>query len=355
MITLITGAPGSGKSAALVQLLQQLVKGRTIYADGIPDLKIDHQPLTDPRKWHLDVPDGAAIVIDEVQRVWRPRGPGQKVPDDIAALETHRHRGIDFFIVTQSPALVDKNVRALVGRHVHLREMGILGRYWYEWPECSESIAWRSAPIKKRYRLPKKVFGLYKSSSLHIKPIRSVPWMLAVAAGAVLTVAVMSWYAYGSIMSKMPGGEIAAPSIQPVPGAPVSNVAQVSVKPLTGADIAMSFTPRLSHDPATAPAYDDLRQVINLPRIVGGVCMSGTCRCFTQQGTDARITSAECAEWIDNPPFDPYTKQEAHKPQERPQADLQAPGGPAVQPPPSRAPAEPPAASLLSAGVPSLL
>lgn len=150
MITLITGAPGTGKSAALVSLLKELSKGRTIYVNGIPDLKIDHQELEDPTKWIDDVPDGSIIVIDEVQRIWRPRGPGQKVPPDIAALETHRHRGIDFYIVTQGPRLVDTNVRALVGRHVHLRDLGFLGRWWYEWPECADncSTGWKNAPLK---------------------------------------------------------------------------------------------------------------------------------------------------------------------------------------------------------------
>lgn len=358
MITLITGAPGSGKSAALVKLLQELAQGRTLYVDGIPDLKVDHQPLTDPRRWHLDVPDGAAVVIDEVQRVWRPAGPGAKVSDDIAALETHRHRGLDFFLVTQGPNLVHRNVRALVGRHVHLRDLGVLGRWWYEWPECSENLAWKSAPIKKRYRLPKKVFDLYKSSSLHVKPIRSFPWALAVMVGALVVTGVLTWKAYGGITDRLSGSTLGAvPGHAAVGAAPMSNVGQVAAaapKPITGADIAMSFTPRLSYAPETAPAYDDLRQVINLPRIVGGVCMSGTCRCYTQQGTDARISSSECAQWIANPPFDPYTKQEAPKPQERPQAAVQAPGGSAVQPPSVHAPDEPSAASPLSSGEASL-
>lgn len=204
MITLITGAPGAGKSAALVDLLTQLGKDRPLYVNGVPDLAIPHFSLDEPEKWPDLVPDGSVIVIDEVQNVWRPAGPGQKIPESITKLETHRHRGLDFYIVTQMPRLVHTNVRALVGRHVHLRDVGILGRYWYEWPECAENCnsAWKSATIKKRYRLPKHIFSQYSSASLHVKPIRSFPTMLVVAIVALLGTFGLAGYAAKTIYAK---------------------------------------------------------------------------------------------------------------------------------------------------------
>ena len=111
MLTLITGAPGSGKSAALVSMLEELgVNGRPLYVNGITDLTIPHEPLEDPDKWFDTVPDGSVIILDEVQRYWRPRGPGQKVPPHISLLETHRHRGLDFYVITQGPNLIDSNL-----------------------------------------------------------------------------------------------------------------------------------------------------------------------------------------------------------------------------------------------------
>lgn len=313
MITLITGAPGSGKSAALVDLLTTLGKDRPLYVDGIPALQVPHEVLDDVSRWHDLVPDGAAIVVDEVQRVWRPRGVGSRVPPDIAALETHRHRGLDFFLVTQQPSLVDKNVRALVGRHVHLRDLGVLGRWWYEWPECSESVAWRTAPIKKKYRLPKRVFGLYKSASIHVKPIRSVPWVLGLMIVALLVTAGLGWYVYQRISAHMsPTKPVEAMRQAEGQGVHLSSAAAVA-RPvraeLTGADLALSFTPRLSFDPASAPAYDEVRKVVAMPRVAAGVCMADRCRCYTQQGTDAGLSSDECAQWLRNPPFDPYRQE----------------------------------------------
>jgi zona occludens toxin len=308
MITLITGAPGAGKSAALVKLLSELAKGRAIFVDGIPDLKVPHVALEDARAWPTAVPDGAAVVIDEVQRVWRPAGAGQRVPDDIALLETHRHRGIDFFIVTQHPKLVHANVRNLVGRHIHLRDIGVLGRWWYEWPEAVDPGTWRSAPVKKRYRLDRKVFALYKSASEHIKPVRSFPpalWLLVVA---LIGAAYYGWQSYAAIQRRgegihVPSAVGGSGSGKSVGAAPRAGAVQ---SPLTGAQMALAFTPRLSNDPGSAPAYDHLRVVRVMPRVVGGFCRDGVCRCFTQQGTDPAIGNEACRAWIASPPFDAY-------------------------------------------------
>lgn len=314
MLTLITGAPGSGKSAALVSMLSELATdGRQLYVNGIPDLKIPHEALAEPEKWPELVPDGSVVIIDEVQRVWRPRGPGQKVPDHVALLETHRHRGLDFYIITQGPNLVDSNVRALIGRHVHLRDLGILGRWWYEWPECADNCrtAWKNAPIKKRYRLPKRIFGQYKSASIHVKPIRSVPWMLAVMVLALLTVAGMSWLAYNAIFARMnPKGVDQPAATAQVAGSALPTGATPAAEPVF-IDDRVAFIPRISSRPETAPAYDALRVVVNMPQVAGAVCFKGVCKCLTQQATDAGLSHNDCRAWMDSPSFDNYRQQAA--------------------------------------------
>lgn len=312
MITLITGAPGTGKSNAVVSMLAGFAKERRVYAFGIPDLKIDHEALADPATWPDTVPDGSLIVLDEVQNVWRPRGPGQKVPEHVAKLETHRHRGLDFYVITQGPNLVDANVRALVGRHVHLRDLGILGRWWYEWPECADNCrtAWKNAPIKKRYRLDKAAQANYKSASVHIKPVRSVPWMLAVMIVALLVVAFLAWKAYGVFQAKMnpkPAEAVAKPSVQ-ANGSSLQSTSPGAVS--SGPrliDDRVDWIPRISSKPESAPAYDHLRQVVAMPRVAGGMVMGKRVRCFTHQGTDAGLSEAECRAWLANPPFDAYT------------------------------------------------
>lgn len=310
MITLITGAPGAGKTAALVSMLEGLGKDRPLFVHGIPDLTIPHVALDDPATWPETVPDGAVVIIDEVQTVWRPAGAGQKLPDHIAKLETHRHRGLDFYIITQGPNLVHSNVRALVGRHVHLRDIGVLGRWWYEWPETADNCrtGWKAAPIKKRYRLPKAVFGSYKSASLHVKPERSFPVVLAVLAVAVLGVAYLAWSSYGKITEKMAGGNLPA-AVTGTTSGQILNPLSTGLGGRTAEPIddRTAWMPRVSDRPESAPAFDAIRVVVNMPIVSGGACFRGSCKCYTQQGTDAGLSDHLCKRWIENRPFDAYT------------------------------------------------
>lgn len=278
MITLITGAPGAGKTAALVDLLRGLAEQRAIYVDGIPDLLVTHIDMKDARAWPEEVPDGSAVVIDEVQRVWRPAGSGAKVPKDIELLETHRHRGLDFFIVTQHPNLIHANVRRLVGRHIHLRDVGLLGRWWYEWPECSDPAQFRNAPVKKRYTLPKKAFGLYKSASLHIKPIRSVPRSVFVAGAAALACVALAWQAFSSVSGRLDASK--------------AQEAQVAQK--TGQTTAAA-PPTVAADPvAVAPSASAVVAEVKPPQVVGCVSAKDYCRCFDKDGYPIRLDWDMC-------------------------------------------------------------
>lgn len=317
MITLITGAPGAGKTAALVDLLTQLGKDRAIYVHGIPDLSIDHQPLPDPATWPDTVPDGSIIVIDEVQTIWRPSGPGQKIPDHIAKLETHRHRGLDFYIITQGPNLVHSNVRALVGRHIHLRDIGFLGRWWYEWPETADNCrtGWKTAPIKKKYKLPKRIFGQYKSASIHVKPVRSFPKVIIVLILALLVAGYLAWTVFGKISEKIAPLEIKPLAPVSAPGQATRDALQSTPEPvrLGYIDDRVDFNPRVSHVPESAPAYDGLRQIVNMPVLSGGVCKGSECKCFTQQGTPLAMSSDECKRMIQNPVFDHYNRPQPVK------------------------------------------
>lgn len=312
MITFITGAPGSGKSSAVVSMLAELGKDRPLYVNGIDDLKIDHLPLTDAEvlDWPNVVPDGSCVVIDEVQRLWRPRGPGSKVPPEIQAFETHRHRGLDFYVLSQKPSLCDKNIRDLAGRHVHLRDIGMLGRWWYEWPETNENCAssWKNAPIKKRHRLPKQVFGQYKSASIHVKPIRSVPWMVLVLGAALLGTAWLAWISYGAITEKM--SPVAAPAAMVTTGlGSLKSGSGGSALPSSPAFDVKAFVPVLSAFPESAPAYDGLRVVTVMRQLVGGWCAADVCKCFDNQGIALDLPPSVCSEYVQKGRFDPYRVQ----------------------------------------------
>lgn len=232
MITLITGVPGAGKTLYCVSEVLQPVcsTDRAVYVDGIPDLSLRHEPAPDPLDWPNWAPHGALIVIDEVQRIWRPAPAGQSPHTSIAELETHRHKGLDFVIMTQHPNLLHTNVRRLVGRHIHVRRTA-MGVYVYEWPECvNPDTAWKNAHVKLRWSHPKKAFGLYKSASIHQQVKHRLPKAVWFFAASVAAVVALGGYTIKSIYSSIhPKQSISAPSSSSSQAAVEPQ--QVAVKP----------------------------------------------------------------------------------------------------------------------------
>ena len=89
MLYLLTGVPGSGKTLKVVSMLakQKDFMNRPLYVDGILDLKIPHEEIPEGESiqtWQKWAPPGAIIVVDECQRIFRPRPSGSKVPDYVA-------------------------------------------------------------------------------------------------------------------------------------------------------------------------------------------------------------------------------------------------------------------------------
>lgn len=179
MITLITGTPGSGKTLYAVWLLQKELKaGRRLVVDGIKDLAIDHELVDEPwiRDWYNRCEQHDLIVVDEVQRVWPPQSVSVKPGEDIEKLHVHRHKGVDFIIITQHPQRLHKTIRDLVGRHVHVRRLfGLRQAMVYEWDHCHNPNAGFRDAVKTRWGYPKSVFKLYTSAEVHTKQKAVVP------------------------------------------------------------------------------------------------------------------------------------------------------------------------------------
>lgn len=177
-LELITGLPGNGKTAYLVSLFldweKQKLK-RKIYCVGIEflrelDLDIEFLEYSDVPKWQ-ELEHGSLIIIDEAQEIFPQRMKGN-APDFITDLSTHRHHGLDFILVTQDPRLMDAWVRRLIAKHQHIKRL--FGSNWqvvFTWTDkaCDnprDSKEQRSA-INSLKRLPKQVYGVYKSATEH--------------------------------------------------------------------------------------------------------------------------------------------------------------------------------------------
>jgi len=178
MLYLFTGVPGSGKTLNVVSMLAKRkdFKNRPLFIDGIPDLKIPHEEIPEGesiKTWPKWAPDGAIIVVDECQRIFRPRSSSSAVPDYVAELETHRHRGLDFLLITQHPRLIDVHLRSLIEHHTHFGKTNLGLRRKLEWTTGGAKEPESRANIKEAlvsvYKLDKSVYGLYKSAEEHTK------------------------------------------------------------------------------------------------------------------------------------------------------------------------------------------
>lgn len=348
MITLITGGPGSGKTAHAVDMLLDMVGKRPIFSDGVPGLVIEHQPVPPVPEWTIEAPDASSatgkkisftfppnsiVIIDECQRVFRPRSSGSRVPPEVAAFETHRHLGIDFILITQHPSLVDGNIRRLVYRHIHIKTTAF-GRYRFEWAEIGDpdSRASRDCAARSKYKLPKRAFSQYKSAELHTKTKIKLPMAVYIFGGALLSLGAAGWYIKGSIAAKLEpekGSNVAKLTAQPGhgPGKPGAVITATS----TPAEYAAAYTPRLTGLPHTAPAYDKITEPADAPVPVGCIerPKTGECKCWDQQGNTYRTTPAVCVSFIQDGMFIPWRVKEATTVPAGPQAvQGSAPGTP---------------------------
>lgn len=312
MIILVTGTPGAGKSLLAVSTLlpgyigQKLVEengetfDRRVLVDGVKNLLLPHE-LMAPTKtnfegdilpeqegdglhnWYGWCKPGDVLFIDEIQRYWRPRGNGSKVPRMIAELETHRHKGVDFIIVTQHPMLIDQNVRRLVGRHIHVRRMwGGARAVRYEWDHCSSPDKVGDA-TKSYWPYPKDAFKFYKSAEVHTKQGGRPPLALAAVGLAMVALPVVAYAAVTRVQDMLNPAKAPTEATQNLTASLTPPTAKATVQPAQPDDsVAASSAPVVTVE--TAP----------VPEFAGCIASATRCVCFDPQGARVTVPDAAC-------------------------------------------------------------
>jgi len=314
MIYLITGVPGSGKSLyAVSTLIQKLVAekvkqkdgselNRRLVVDGIAGLLLPHELMAEGVEqsdgawlpgegngvwnWFDWCRPGDVIVIDEVQRWWRPRGMGTKPPKMIQALETHRHMGVDFVILTQNPMLIDQNVRRLVGRHQNIRRLlGMAIALIYDWDGCSVDVNRTRTATMSKWFYPKSAYKLYQSSQLHTKQRQKVPLWLAVPVLAVIGGIFVAPAAFGTMKGAMTGKGISSTASAPraVASAPAVVVVSAALPPASAASAPLPAS-------ASVPLLDH--------KLAGCISTPKKCGCFDSEGVAVVVEAGFCESHI---------------------------------------------------------
>lgn len=229
-ITLITGTPGAGKTLYTVRLLVEKIaqEGRHVFHNingldlrelaklGLNPFLIQRCGEEGPLDW-FEYPDGSIFIFDEVQRQYPPRNTMSKVPRHISEYETHRHRGMDFYFVTQGPRLIDRHLHDLITKHVHLyRPFGVKMSQVYTWnlvnpnPNPAQS---KSNSVNASFRFPPKLYKLYRSASMHTVK-RQIPWkVVGYATGAVALAVWAIWAVPGRIAASIGSGSQVAEDV----------------------------------------------------------------------------------------------------------------------------------------------
>lgn len=161
--------------------------------DGEPPIEVEQSVYN----WWLWCEPGDLIVVDEAQRVFRPAPNGAPVPRYIEKLETHRHYGVDFVLMTPHPQLLHSAVRKLVGPHSH-----VVGKYGgsvctiFTWEKANANLADTKNAAFRLWRRPPAVFKLYRSTRLVTRTKQTKPLAVYYLPVLALLVAFLGWRFY---------------------------------------------------------------------------------------------------------------------------------------------------------------
>ena len=344
MIYLITGTPGTGKTAFAVSSIINNREGlfkyetedgevvdRPLYfchIDGLDEKALKAHRLTEEQIQSAPlnelVPQGSVVIVDEADYAYPTRAAAKEVPPYVKTLKELRHDGFTLILMTQHPSMLDSYLRNLVGKHWHLERKQV-GTKLYEFYRCETNLASACAAkgvTSDFYKPDKRAFKYYKSASVHIK-FKKKLHPVFYGMGLLLVCAPLFFYYSSGRFKRYVGAdeqpaavaiaETSAPAQQQAAADNYPAAPPMAASVPIGAKVE-DYRPRIANLQETAPIYDNLRQVADFPRRVACVASADSCNCYSQQATILpNISTAECRAIVKQRPFDPYRKIEPER------------------------------------------
>ncbi|MGL2973043.1 hypothetical protein CIL08_00515 [Acinetobacter sp. BS1] len=313
------------------ELLQPV---RTIYTN----IKACKIPFTRPliHDWR-DAPDGSVLVIDEIQLVEPYKNKKSEDPM-IMDLTIHRHRGFDFYIITQATRYLHPAVKELIGCHYHIT------RPWGWTPKVYQYGSARDNPnalvnkinceAKFTFKPADRIFTLYKSTTINTHKKRIPKFIYFIGAFVIVMAGLFYHFAtkdnviYDQVtgkptntasQSKATNTTQTGTTAQANFDAPNECRKAVNVeKPecvkwfnditKNGSSVASEQTQvqkdTVSYDP-TKPFDDNIQKTVSYqvtakPVFSGCSKMHGKYQAYTQQGTKIDVSKSDCERLIKN-------------------------------------------------------
>lgn len=274
---------------------------RTIYSN-IANLKIDYVRALE-YDWRL-TPDGSIHVIDEVQLV-DPYCEVKAKPSLIQDLTIHRHRGFDFYFLTQAPSLLHPTVKELIGCHYHLTKPYGVKTMVYQFGSCRpypNTMANKlNAETKFSFSPPARIYKLYKSTTINTHEKR-FPLFPLLKYGALISVAGFMVF-YGLFSKPTPKTDTAKQAATAsVTSATVSNhVASSSASttaPTMVEDAEMIKIKQQIEKAQLQQQLEQLKQSQALKNIPSNVIAFGSnCTAYNSDGLPFDMSLKECKQY----------------------------------------------------------
>jgi len=290
MITLISGALGTGKTALAVKLLRESeFYPSSVFVYGVRgwkgegsfyDLKSqEHAKENQKLLEETGRVSHSCYLVDEAKKVWPTRVAGREEPPFINQhLAESRSVSQDWVLTCQAPGQIDVALRRLVGRHIHL-EQTALGIRYSESGSVRDDLKFERDESRK-YDFPVESLKLYQSDegvTHHQKKGLKLPKRLIMLLMLITVLAGVVVYFWNT--STMFGGASQA-SAGSVEGArsTVGGLGQPAAK--KDAILPLELAPNKYYFLPQDPDYPELAKASRLP--VSCVSSAKKCTCYDQ-------------------------------------------------------------------------